>query len=325
MAITITCLNYFIEITTFRIVSTLIWGIFVCFFPHAIYFLPLIFYDIIKAKSILPYVPYFISIIRFGDIWTLADGISLLIGLTCAILLYRYTAIHDSLIEQFKKSRDDSIELNSLLQEKNHTLIQKQNAEIYAATLKERNRIAREIHDNVGHLLSRSILMSGALKATNKESMLTPNIQVLEDTLTAAMDTIRNSVHDLHNRSVDLYETLNSLIEEFHYCDISLDYDIQSEVPADMKYAYIMIAKEGLSNIIKHSNATSVNMIVREHPSLYQFILQDNGKTFRSMATTSGLGLVSIKERIDALGGHLQISTETGFRIFITLPKEEKA
>ena len=50
------------------------------------------------------------------------------------------------------KLRDDSTEKNLLLEEKNHMLVEKQNYEIYTATLKERNRIAREIHDNVGHL-----------------------------------------------------------------------------------------------------------------------------------------------------------------------------
>ena len=63
------------------------------------------------------------------------------------------------------KLRDDSTEKNLLLEEKNHMLVEKQNYEIYTATLKERNRIAREIHDNVGHLLSRSILITGAAKA----------------------------------------------------------------------------------------------------------------------------------------------------------------
>ena len=50
--------------------------------------------------------------------------------------------------------------------------MEKQDTEIYLATLKERNRIAREIHDNVGHMLSRSILMVGALKTVNQAENL---------------------------------------------------------------------------------------------------------------------------------------------------------
>ena len=55
------------------------------------------------------------------------------------------------------------------LQKKNKALQEKQNYEIYAATLRERNRIAREIHDNVGHLLSRTILLTGAAKTLNRD------------------------------------------------------------------------------------------------------------------------------------------------------------
>lgn len=59
-----------------------------------------------------------------------------------------------------------------MLQEKNKNLMEKQDYEIYLATLRERNRIAREIHDNVGHMLSRSILQMGALITIHKEEPL---------------------------------------------------------------------------------------------------------------------------------------------------------
>ena len=68
--------------------------------------------------------------------------------------------------------RDTSTELNLVLQEKNKNLMEKQDYEIYLATLRERNRIAREIHDNVGHMLSRSILQMGALITIHKEEPL---------------------------------------------------------------------------------------------------------------------------------------------------------
>ena len=323
MAISMTCFNYFFETPTFHICTTFLWGILTCFLPQALYFLPLIAYDMLALKSIYPFIPYIIALFIGRNTWTLPQIIFLCIGFLCTLLLYFYSKIYNSLTQHFKKSRDDSMELQALLQDKNRTLIEKQNAEIYAATLKERNRIAREIHDNVGHLLSRSILMTGALKATAANTTLTPSIQVLEKTLTSAMDTIRSSVHDLHNRSIDLHETFQALLNDFHYCDISLDYDIQSEIPADIKYACIAILKEGLSNIIKHSNATKVSLLLREHQSLYQFSLYDNGIVTSSFISSSGLGLVSIKERVNSLQGHLQITTDSGFRIFITVPKQE--
>ena len=69
-----------------------------------------------------------------------------------AFFLQLRTESEEKLRQDFMKLRDDSTEKNILLEEKNHMLVEKQNYEIYTATLKERNRIAREIHDNVGHL-----------------------------------------------------------------------------------------------------------------------------------------------------------------------------
>ena len=72
---------------------------------------------------------------------------------------------------EIRRIKDDSEERTLLLAEKNKALQEKQNYEIYAATLRERNRIAREIHDNVGHLLSRTILLTGAAKTVNRDKI----------------------------------------------------------------------------------------------------------------------------------------------------------
>lgn len=94
---------------------------------------------------------------------------------------------------------------------KNKALAEKQNSEIYAATLRERNRIAREIHDNVGHVLSRTILLTGAARAINKDQNLDSLLKGLDNSLNSAMDSIRSSVHDLHDDAVNLQETIKGL------------------------------------------------------------------------------------------------------------------
>ena len=77
------------------------------------------------------------------------------------------------LTEQIHILRDDSVERELTLQEANRQILENQNDQIYIATLRERNRIAREIHDNVGHMLSRSILQTGALLAICRELGIT--------------------------------------------------------------------------------------------------------------------------------------------------------
>ena len=87
--------------------------------------------------------------------------------------------------------RDISREAALLLEEKNRELIERQDYEIRLATLNERGRIAREIHDHVGHLLSRSILQIGALMVTASNEEEKENLSTLHETLSQAMDRIR--------------------------------------------------------------------------------------------------------------------------------------
>ena len=109
------------------------------------------------------------------------------------------------------------------------------------ATLKERNRIAREIHDNVGHMLSRAILQMGALSTVYEEEPLHGQLLKVNDTLNLAMNNIRESVHDLHDDSVDLKQALLEATREMkqHY-HLELEYDMSQNVPRKVKYCFIV-------------------------------------------------------------------------------------
>lgn len=243
-----------------------------------------------------------------------------------AFLLQSRTEAYENLEQKLMKLRDDSTERNLLLEEKNRMLAENQNYQIYAATLKERNRIAREIHDNVGHLLSRSILITGAAKAVNTSDTLCPLLDNLDSSLNQAMTSIRTSVHDLHDESINLKEVIQGLISDFTFCPVALDYDMGLEIPKDIKYCFITIIKEALSNVSRHSNASQVQITLREHPALYQLCIQDNGTGFseNSLSSDRGIGLSNMKDRLKPLNGTLQITAAKGFRLFITIPKEQE-
>ncbi len=149
---------------------------------------------------------------------------------------------------------------------KNKNLMEKQDYEIYLATLRERNRIAREIHDNVGHMLSRSILQMGALITIHKEEPLHGQLAGVGETLNQAMNSIRESVHDLHDESIDLRQSIAEATREMkeHY-QLTVDYDMSPEIPRNVKYCFITAVKEAMSNIAKHSDADKISVILREH------------------------------------------------------------
>lgn len=222
--------------------------------------------------------------------------------------------------ESFRLLRDSATEYNLLLQQKNKDLIEKQNHEIHIATLKERNRIAREIHDNVGHMLSRSILQAGALAAVNQQENLKEPLHDLTATLSTAMTSVRESVHNLHDDSIDLKGAVLELTSDFSDYRVHLDYDMGHYVPAPVKYCFISIVKESLSNIARHSSGNEIFITLREHPSLYQLIIKDNGTNIQQSQT--GMGIVNMQERIRHLKGNFSLSVKDGFQIFATVPRE---
>ncbi len=323
LIITISSTNYFFYSMKYSLSMSILYMIVMLIFPSCGVFFAVVFYDLLYWNAKLAVAMLFLSSICYLP--HLPFVCLVYFGLCCSIayLLHYKTKHYNDLEKNFRKIRDDSKELNLLLNDKNRALLEKQDSEIYTATLRERNRIAREIHDNVGHMLSRSILMVGALKAMNQDYRLAESLQQLDVTLSSAMDNIRESVHDLHDDSVNLREAIQGLIDGFTFCKISYVYDMQLDLPKALKYCFISITKEALSNIMKHSYATQVYVTMREHPGLYQLIIQDNGSgVSQNFYTNHGIGLVNMRERIQQLNGTLQLHTTQGFQIFITIPKE---
>lgn len=317
--------------------SYVIFGFSSLWIPDLLLFFPLLLYQTLSA-GLFPLAvvefPFWgllaFRFHKFPEFLCLAG----IFGFILAFFLWSHTRQYEILTQNFRQSRDDSEEHALLLSEKNKALLEKQDYEIYAATLRERNRIAREIHDNVGHVLSRSILMTAACKTINKNEALDPLLGNLEESLNGAMNSIRSSVHDLHDDAVNLEDAIKGLVKDFSFCPVTLTYDMSRQVPREVKYSLISITKEGLSNVMRHSNADSVNILLREHPALYQLCIEDNGTLgskipdiqtdadSNKMETVSGgMGLSNIRDRVKALGGTVQITQEKGFRIFVTIPK----
>lgn len=224
--------------------------------------------------------------------------------------------------------RDDGTEIKLLLEERNQALLEKQDNEIFAATLRERNRIAREIHDNVGHMLTRAILMVGALRTIQRETGQQQSLAQLEDTLNQAMNSIRKSVHDLYDESINLQEALETMAREFEFCPVTLQCGISPDMPREVKYSFLSIVGEALANVSKHSGATAVWITVQEHPGFYQLIVKDNGngadvRSLTDRTASAGIGLKNMQSRIRALNGNFRVRADKGFGIFISVPRME--
>ena len=305
------------------------------FFPPAVAALPIIIYDIVRSRNYpgaaLGLIAFIHSIGMPGyDVKTTLFILSIII---LAAILCIYTEEKNVIKKDYRKLRDDSAEKNALLRSRNTELIQARDTEVYNAQLSERNRIAREIHDNVGHTLSRAILQMGALLAIHKEEPVHSELEGVRQTLDDAMNSIRSSVHDLHDDSIDVRANIISLCEPLkEKYKLHTDIDIGDSTPRPVKYAIIGITKECISNIIKHSSNTDVDIHLNEHPSMYQLIIHDYNQSATagfssdnslsaSAASDVGMGLENIRGRVESVSGTLNISTENGFRVFVTIPK----
>lgn len=249
------------------------------------------------------------------------------------LVLAGFTLISTILYEQMMqyknllhRTRDDSKELEEILQDKNRRLMAEQDQQVHLATLAERNRIAREIHDNVGHLLSRAILLLGAINTVNKDEKLEPQLRMLADTLDESMAKMRASVHDLHDDSIDLKKNFDDIIGELKTYTVNTDLDLDEAIPTNVKLSLIGILKEAVTNILKHSNGDSVSIIMQKNYSFCTLSITDNGiisDDIREKLTTEnyeGIGLSNIKNRAASLGGDAYFYTDNGFTVFARLP-----
>lgn len=320
-------------------VIVLIYGICLLAYPKLIYGVPVVVYEFCDMVwkmffnknaekdvnvSILTGICTAV-IILYATIRMKAEVRTLIIGvliIIAGVVLSCYCNIYIKLKYTLIVTKDNSRELNMALKAKNQYLIEKQDAQIYSATLKERNRIAREIHDNVGHMLSRSIIQTGAVIAVNKQENLKPLLVGIKDTLDGAMNSIRTSVHDLHDESIDLEQNIKDIIDGMKGYHTDFEYDCSSDMPRNVKYCMISIVKEACANIVKHSDANQINIVLREHPAFYQMLVSDNGKCVQKGDGT-GIGIDNMRERVSAFNGHIEISSDKGYRIFVNIPKSK--
>lgn len=306
-----------------RLLLTVIFCIFSVCCPPLSLLLPIVIYDLCESRDYYTLTVPAVTAVFFFDRLYGAKDLFFMIGTVMAAV---FLGIKSAKLEEHEKKlilmRDDNTEKQNLLYAKNQELIEKQDYEVQLATLSERNRIAREIHDNVGHMLSRSILQVGALKIIEKDELVKEQLSSIGDTLSGAMDSIRSSVHRLHDESVKLSYSVNDALSALGgKCEVKLDCDIPESAPTQIKMCFIAIVKEAVSNVIKHSDCTKVSVILREHPAFWQLIFEDNGTPVKK-ENSNGIGLQNISDRIEALDGVCRIDSNRGYRIFVTVPKE---
>jgi len=197
--------------------------------------------------------------------------------------------------------------------------------------LEERNRIAKEIHDTIGHSITTIIMQTEAAKliidknpSEAKNKIISANMQAVN-----ALEELRQSVRILagHNENFDLQASLNKTIEEtMAGTNITIRSKIDN-IKVDLKTAKFIYStlKEGLNNGIRHGKSTAFYFELKETDNFIRFLLSDNGKGISLNKIDLGYGLTSMRDKAKQLGGKIYFVSEEGegFEIHITFSRKE--
>jgi signal transduction histidine kinase len=222
-----------------------------------------------------------------------------------------------AVVAAYRRLRDQLTATSQRLHAWNAELAERQELEVRLATADERARIAREIHDNAGHLLTRSLLQAQALMVARPD--VSDRLEPLALSLAQAMDTVRESVHGLSDQAVDLEASLAALGVGTRL-RVTVDYRA-GELPPAVGRAFAAIAREAVANTLRHSDAREARIAVAERPGFYQLTAHDDGSAPPARPARSGMGLIAIEERARALGGVARVGFDRGFRVFVSAPK----
>lgn len=215
------------------------------------------------------------------------------------------------------------------LEERNRELLDAQDYEVRLATLDERARIAREIHDNVGHLLTRATVQVEAFRVVHAGEPVEQDLAAVANTLHEALDEVRASVHDLRDDACDLSVQVRAIVERA--CagtGLSPSVNVEAgEAPAPVASCLTAIVREAVSNALRHSNANRVTVELVEYPGFWRLTITDNGTGAAPDDTASaGMGLASMEERVRALGGTFRAGPDQngGWTVFASIPRLER-
>ena len=186
------------------------------------------------------------------------------------------------------------------------------------ATMEERNRLAREIHDSLGHYLTvvnvqleaaRAVLDSDsdqALDALNKAQSLTKE----------GLGEVRRSVAALRASPIEgkpLSELIEGLLEESRVAGMVAEFVIKGEhrsLSMPQKHTLFRAAQEGLTNVRKHARASRVDVLLAyESESKVRLHIEDNGVGIDPDKLENGFGLLGIQERVQLLGGKVRLES----------------
>ncbi|HEX9824146.1 MAG TPA: sensor histidine kinase [Actinomycetota bacterium] len=207
-------------------------------------------------------------------------------------------------------------------------------ARVVGAQEEERRRIAGDIHDDSIQVMSALRMRLGALRSRVTDPEAIRQLERLETTSQEAIARLRRLMSDLNPWDLDdrgLLETIRRALPEVlgrHGVYYELDGELEEEPPPEVGTAAYRIVREALQNIRKHADAGRAAIVVEQSQDALSIRVTDDGVGFAPAEAQAGhLGLVSMRERAEAVGGRCTITSapRRGTTVHVVLPLGEAA
>jgi signal transduction histidine kinase len=208
--------------------------------------------------------------------------------------------------------------------------------EMKQATERERRRIAQDLHDDLGGSLTEIGLLAAAAEAetaaTPPEARPAAQVRAKADALVRTLDEIVWAVNPRHDTAASLAEYLSGYAQEFLEAAgvrtrVSLEGDLtEVALTPEQRHGLFLAAKEALTNVVRHAQATTVRLEVRAEADKLAIGLEDDGCGFDPAGLShQGDGLRNLRERLVALGGGMELRSAPGKGTLIQLRLALKA
>lgn len=187
--------------------------------------------------------------------------------------------------------------------------------------------VSREIHDNIGQILSLVRMQLHHHPPSKTKEDLTAQMNESAELIEQCIKDLRNMSHTLNGKMIEQMDLSEAIERELTYvhslykveCDFTADDEPQ--LTGEQKLLLFRITQECLNNIVRHARATAVLIRLQETGQSITLIIEDNGKGMDvcKAIQKSGMGLSNIKERTKLLNGSLDIKSSAGKGCKITI------
>jgi NarL family two-component system sensor histidine kinase LiaS len=198
------------------------------------------------------------------------------------------------------------------------------------AISEERGRLARDLHDSAKQeALAASFHLGTALTLFESDPEgAQKHLMEAENLVDSVRGELTDLIHELRPFAMNggrFDETLNEyLIEWAHQAGIGAELSVDGDVdlPLEIKQAIYRIMQEALANVARHSSAENVEVTLRIHDQGVEFTVQDDGMGFDPQGQHVGMGLDSMRERAEGLGGafHIETAADQGTKVRVKFP-----